>query len=293
MDIVFVILNYNIIKETIECVQSIKNNIDTNSYHIVIVDNGSSNNIGQKLKQKLENESNVTVIVNDENIGFAKGNNIGIKEARRIGAKYICCLNNDTLMIQKDFYNTINCKYSQKKPAIIGPEIILANGCVQHINGDLLSIEDYKMKMHSTVKYSVFDSIRSTLRSNKIGWIVIDYLKKYVTKTVYYKETTNVKLHGCCLIFTPVFFEKLDGFCKETFLYMEEEILFVDLLSNGLSNLYTPDLKILHLEDISTNTIRSNNKEKVLFVVKNEKESLKVLIKKINDNPALKNGYHK
>ena len=49
MNIVFVILNYNIYKETINCVESITANLDTDSFHIIIVDNASKTEAGKIL----------------------------------------------------------------------------------------------------------------------------------------------------------------------------------------------------------------------------------------------------
>ncbi len=40
IDIVFVILNYNIVKETLDCIDSIEHNLDTDKFQIIVVDNG-------------------------------------------------------------------------------------------------------------------------------------------------------------------------------------------------------------------------------------------------------------
>ena len=45
----FVVLHYNAIKETIDCVESIKKRIDTNKYYIVVVDNASPNHTGEDI----------------------------------------------------------------------------------------------------------------------------------------------------------------------------------------------------------------------------------------------------
>ena len=81
-DIVFVILNYNIVAETIQCIESIKNNIDTSSYMIVCIDNASPNMAGEKLKDKYVNDNDVEVVILENNIGFARGNNEGLKRAQ-------------------------------------------------------------------------------------------------------------------------------------------------------------------------------------------------------------------
>ena len=82
IDIAFVILNFNIYKETLDCINSIINNIDTNSFHIFVVDNASKQEVFEKIESTCKQYNNVTIIKNDENLGFARGNNVGIEAAR-------------------------------------------------------------------------------------------------------------------------------------------------------------------------------------------------------------------
>jgi GT2 family glycosyltransferase len=75
----FVILHYLAKEETINCVSSIKEKVGTEDYLIVIVDNASSNGSGNELLEKYENDSKVKVLINRENLGFAKGMNVGFQ----------------------------------------------------------------------------------------------------------------------------------------------------------------------------------------------------------------------
>lgn len=92
------------------------------------------------------------------------------------------------------------------------------------------------------------------------------------------KERKDVILHGCCLIFTPPFFEKLNGFHPNTFLYREEELLYFMVKDAKLTTLYCPELQIRHLEDASTNSIAANDDERKKLYIKNQIDSLKILI---------------
>lgn len=291
INIAFVILNYNIVEETIDCIDSIDKNIDTDDYVIIVVDNGSQPNIFEKLNNKVKRNEKHFLVRNDSNIGFARGNNVGIDMARKMGAEFICCLNNDTILKMKDFYSVILRKYLQNRPALIGPRIILRNGLEQHRNGKLLTIQQYRLLLDGFDKKQSHRSI-DMLKNNKL---IRHFYDKYVAnlrkdRSKYYKEIQDVILHGCCLVFTPIFFTKLSGFNPDTFLYMEEELLFASLIVNGLHSLYTPDLEIYHLEDVSTNTTIKTESEKNAFIRKHTKESLKVLIsyleshKEIYDN---------
>ena len=81
MKIVFIILHYLAEEETYRSVDSIKNKIDVEEYKIVIVDNGSPDQSGERLQRKYSNESKIDVILTGKNLGFAKGNNVGFKYA--------------------------------------------------------------------------------------------------------------------------------------------------------------------------------------------------------------------
>jgi GT2 family glycosyltransferase len=151
-----IVLNWNIWKDTIECLESIlKSNYD--SYRIVLHDNGSTNDSIKRIESWAQNtpngrsltlvkysketaekggetdsESNlsmipsnqkVVLIDNHENLGFAAGCNVGIKYALATGSEYIWLLNNDTI-IENDSLSKIvetldlNNNYSAITPQI-------------------------------------------------------------------------------------------------------------------------------------------------------------------------------
>lgn len=91
-----VILNYNGISDTIECIESL-NKISTPEFNVIIVDNGSKEDEAKIIKSKLGN--GVITIRSDTNFGFAGGNNLGIKYALgHIFSEYTLLLNNDTIV---------------------------------------------------------------------------------------------------------------------------------------------------------------------------------------------------
>lgn len=150
MDIVFVILNYNIVTETINCVRSIIEHIDTDYYHIIVVDNGSTAEVCEKLKrEKTLCDSHVTLLYLEKNLGFAQGNNRGIEQARGLCPKFICCTNNDTLLLQKDFYRTLVKKYDKTNAAVIAPLVILNNNKKQCFNPGIKTIEVMSRSLNS------------------------------------------------------------------------------------------------------------------------------------------------
>lgn len=107
--IMIILLNYNNYKDTIECINSIKQNTSENNfkYEIVVVDNKSTNESLSELK-KIEG---ITLIQASENAGFSAGNNIGIKYAIKNKSEYILLLNNDTIITK----NSINKMFLELK----------------------------------------------------------------------------------------------------------------------------------------------------------------------------------
>jgi len=98
MNVPIIIINWNGIEDTIECISSVKNMV-YNEYHIYLIDNGSQNQEGHKLERLYSNDSKITVIQNNHNYGFTKAHiDIWENEIQKQSYKYIVLLNNDTVV---------------------------------------------------------------------------------------------------------------------------------------------------------------------------------------------------
>jgi GT2 family glycosyltransferase len=89
-----IILNWNGWQDTIECVESCRK-LSYENFRILIVDNGSSDNSGTILRKRFPD---LEVLQTGANLGFAGGNNVGIRHAFQQGADYVWLLNNDTVI---------------------------------------------------------------------------------------------------------------------------------------------------------------------------------------------------
>lgn len=278
----FVILHYNLYEMTKQCVNSILCLYKYTNFKIVIVDNHSPDNSGGKLFDEYKNNVDVTVLLNNFNMGFAKGNNVGIQFAKNdLKADFVCCLNNDTILIDKEFIKKSIFEFLESNVAVIAPQVILKDGKIQRTDRHLKSLEEYKMQLTNINNEVVVEKnfFRSAIRKIKF----IYYLYKKYIYWKFEKKTYNVVLHGCCLIFTPAFFKKLDGFNSQTFMFREEELLYISLKKNGLESVYLPMIQIKHLEDQSTNSIFDNTEEKRKFLISNQVDSLKILIRELEN----------
>ncbi len=107
-----IILNWNRFQDTFECLRSV-NELDYPNYNIIVVDNASSDGSAEKIKNLFPQ---ITLIKNEKNLGFAGGNNVGIKYALKDGAEYVWLLNNDAV-VEKDSLSSLVHK-AEDNPSI-------------------------------------------------------------------------------------------------------------------------------------------------------------------------------
>lgn len=89
---------------TKKCVDSIVSNYREYNIQVAIVDNGSGNNSGERLRDLYKDNEKVIVLINKENMGFARGNNTGYHYLRKYyNLDYIVILNNDVIINQRNF----------------------------------------------------------------------------------------------------------------------------------------------------------------------------------------------
>ena len=277
----FVVLQYCAMQETLNCIESIKRYCDDN-YIIVVVDNGSPNGAGEKIKRICENDDKCVVIVNENNLGFAKGNNVGFRYAKKLGAKYICMMNSDTCLLDHSFIEQIKSDYDKYKYYVLGPNIVLNQPEIR-VN----PLGEHVLEKNETNKKIVSLAIQILLVNlrleNMVAIIQKNRRVKHKNKKYdRYKYYENVKLHGCCLIFSPKYIEEYNGLNEGTFLYLEEDMLFLEMKRTDHIMLYSPNVKIYHAEDASTNFISAGRKKK-LFVLKNHLNSMIAIARRIKE----------
>jgi GT2 family glycosyltransferase len=269
---VFIVLNYNGWPDTIECLESIfHNNYD--NYNVVVVDNCSKDDsvkniiswadgkldcwinpsnplkdlsfppINKPVKHELlfnsseqlkAENSELIVIQNKNNGGFAKGNNIGVKFANKLKPDFICIVNNDTV-VGSDFIQNFIEEFTNapKEIGVLGPCIL-----------DYKDFSDWQRP--TMVEQSLWSIIPKLIAYKLKRRYKID---NYFFSKFWYTGNTAKKvntLHGSCLIFRISAFNKVNGFDENTFLYFEEDIISIRLKELQLQEMYIPMIKIYH-----------------------------------------------
>lgn len=274
-NIAIVVLHYITIIDTIECVLSIsKLNQDRTNLQIIIVDNGSPDDSGQKLIEYFKNNKNVNILLSKENLGFARGNNLGFCYAKEyLNPDFILLVNNDIVVEQNDFLTRLIKNYETNKFDIAGPKIMsTVNGINQNPTPKLFfKIQDVK-KMQ--IKFKI--------------WYILSFfhIDLWLKKRLNRNDKTDVndiehdgfQLHGACLIFSKDYIKKYDGLNDQTFMYMEEFILKYVVERDLLVMSYLNDITIFHKEDSSTNAYLKSNLHKRRFFYKHSIHSSQVLI---------------
>ena len=92
--VVTVVLNWNGRDDTLTCLESLKR-LDWPCHETIVVDNGSSDGSAGAIRSA---HPEVTLIATGRNLGFAEGNNVGLRAALEAGADYVLLLNNDTVI---------------------------------------------------------------------------------------------------------------------------------------------------------------------------------------------------
>lgn len=272
MNIVFVVLHYKLFSVTKECIEYLLKQ-DYKDIHIVIVDNNSNNGSLEQLKQEYLNDKIYFVSI-EHNLGFAKANDLGYQIAKhKFNADFIAIINNDLFIEDTLFCNKLVDSYNDCPFDILGPDIINMKGEHQNpLKNCVISEEDLNKLIFKT----------------RLKLLFIPYLYRFKHKNnnvtsenkLCSKCQVDVPLHGSCLIFSTTFIAKNEyPFFPETFLYGEEDILYYLSMKNQVKMIYDPRLKVKHIEDATSDSISSNNKEKRIFELKNSLQSLLILKK--------------
>ncbi len=143
--VLIIILHWKGLENTIECLKSVKN-IDYPNYNVLVIDNASHDNPEVVISKRFPEAS---VIKNVINMGYAGGNNIGIKYGMKSGAKYFWLLNNDTVVKPDTLKKLISVAESTSRAGLLSPVIYYYNTpskiqfCGSYVNWSECAIHDF------------------------------------------------------------------------------------------------------------------------------------------------------
>ncbi len=271
----FVMLHYNNIDDTMKCLNSLEK-FDSN---IVVVSNSKDYDNLKRIEKRVSK-----VIVNDENIGFAKANNIGCKYAiEHFKPDFLCVINNDVIIEQKDFIIQVEKLYKKYYFDILGPKILPEESDSCNPFYAYKTLDEVRAKINYTEKLiKIYQSgfLRSLLN---IYLKIKAFFRKEKKTTNGVQDQLNVALHGCALIFSKKYYQKFnDVFYDGTFLFHEEEFLVLRAKKYNLVMLYSPKIELYHKEGSSLSKKFEKKKyDSLIFRNKEILKSLKLLEKEM------------
>ena len=126
LQVSIVIINYNTFELTCNCIQSIYDKTKEIEFEIILIDNASTENPPEDFLKRFPK---IILIKSKVNLGFSKGNNLGISNSN---AEYILLLNSDTVLLNDAIsicYQKINTNDSI---GIITSKLLSVDGSIQH-----------------------------------------------------------------------------------------------------------------------------------------------------------------
>lgn len=285
LKIAFIILHYQNIEDTVNCIESIKklDNLQENSFNIVVVDNKSPNGTGKELKNKYIKENEIEVMLLDKNYGFSKANNIAYEKAKIYNPDIIMVLNNDIIFEDTTFLNKLyNIYHLSEKYDVIAPDIINANG--NHQN----PLRDKEMTLKKAYKNMVYEGVFAVIMNipgirkiflGKRNKREEEWFKKY------YAEKKEININdfvpfGAFIIYMNEWIKnERQAFVSDTFMYEEEDMLNLYIKYKNYRILYAEQLKVRHLEGQSTKKSNKNEYQNMKFKSRNKAKALKKYIK--------------
>lgn len=224
-----ILINFRDAVTTASCVKSIEQSKD--APHIIVVDNGSSPEVIQALRDACPG---LDLIVTGDNIGFSAGNNVGIKKALKMGAKVVYILNNDTIVDQSLFFRAY--RYVEGKNRIAGGKIYYAKGYEYH--------ESQRGK-GNILWYAGGYFDWSMAVSRHFGIDEED-------KGQYDKIAPVNFITGCFIAVPRQVFSKIGLLDEPFFLYLEDSDFSLHALEQGIEVRYNPNLIVHHCNGGST-----------------------------------------
>ena len=239
-----IILNYSSFQDTIKLVDDLQHQTVANFFQIIIVDNFSPNDSFDQLIPLELAYKNVKVLKTGSNLGYAKGNNFGLKYLdKNVHPEYVAILNNDIILQNNCFERLIEKHKQLEKAAFIAPKQL-------NIYGEAVSI--FKINTFFDDFLNLFYLVRFYKSRKKNNYNAIEN-----------NNIMEVDLIPGSFMFTSFeLFKDIGFFYPNTFLYCEERFLSIAVKKIFLKNYIICNQTYIHAHsktiDITHDEISKN-----------------------------------
>lgn len=203
-----IILTFNNLKYTIECIESIRKYNTFNNHEIIVIDNNSIDDTPVWLKA----QTDIKYVLNNENKGFPAGCNQGIHFAAEINDIFL--LNNDTVIMPNSIFNLRMALYSNER---IGSASSVSNSApAQTIKDKFETVSQY---LNYSIKNNITNDNSYDYRLKLIGFAL--FLKRRVLNKVGLLDELftpgNYEDDDICLRITKANYKNI--LCRDSFIY--------------------------------------------------------------------------
>lgn len=213
-----ILVNYNGGAYNQACIESILKSKTSCDLQVIIVDNASTDDSLAELKKNWKDNVKVQIVELDNNYGFAKGNNEGIKRALEQETKYVLLLNNDTV-IEADAIERM--VLSQKKTnSIIVPKILYAD------NPEIIWCAGGKFSPFIKKSFHVGMNQKNGVKYNNSQFCTF--------------------ANGCCILLSKEIIEKIGLLDEQFFLYYEDNEYSLRAHKNNVAIWYCAEAVVFH-----------------------------------------------
>ena len=231
MQLSVIILNYNVRYFLEQCVLSVQKALEGIDGEIIVIDNASSDDSCEMMKTKFPH---IKLVENKDNLGFPKGNNIGVAQAK---GEYVCILNPDTVVAEDTFFKILNSQLVTRNSqlGIIGCKLI--DGA-----GNFLP----ESKRGVPTPWVAFTKIFGLYK-------ISSYFGKYYAQHLAENESGKVDiLVGAFMVMKRELYLEIGGFDENCFMYSDDIDLSYLVLKSGKSNYYFHETSVIHYKGEST-----------------------------------------
>lgn len=232
VDVSIIIVNYNNYNLLENCFKSILKFTNKNTFEIIVVDNHSTNDDLNKIKN---NFKNIILIENNSNKGFGAANNQGLSIAK---GKYVLLLNNDTEFFEDSIHELIKYCDDSSEKVLVGCKLLNSDKTLQNSVVDFDNI--LNLFGEAFFLYKIFPKSK--------------LLNKYHLNYVKLNKPTTVDFIAGAFMFCKLSdIKKINGFDERFYFFAEEADLcyrFSNILNGKV--IYLPSTSIIHIHGATT-----------------------------------------
>jgi len=226
MKLSVVIICWNDLRVLRDCLHSIYQGTHSTDFEVLVSDNGSTDGSVEFIRQRYPE---VRVLENRANLGFAKGNNVGIRASN---ADYVLILNPDTIIHDGALDRLVQFAERHPEAGAFGCRVLNPDGTYQT-----------SARLFPTVRrYWV-----SALGLKKLASVSSLFLFEEYPRWFGETERPIDWQSGCCVMFRGDLLRSLGGFDEQFFYHFEEVDLCRRVWAAGHPILFTPEAVITHL----------------------------------------------